>query len=83
MAFSEIIRFILSPHRKSEFLKLREYLSHQGIKEQYFGHLFAPPTAALPVEKDELCWVIRRFSLWSIVYTLPMLKFLSRVAGTF
>ncbi|PMD33623.1 hypothetical protein L207DRAFT_142509 [Hyaloscypha variabilis F] len=58
MAFSEIIRFVLLHHRKSEFLKLREYLKLHGVKEQYFGNMIAPPTAALPVRKDEMCWVI-------------------------
>ncbi|KAF4634106.1 hypothetical protein G7Y89_g4006 [Cudoniella acicularis] len=60
MALFEIIRFVLPLHRKPDFVKLREYLSLSGgVKDQYFGGLFAPPTAALPVKKDEMCWVIQ------------------------
>jgi hypothetical protein len=70
MAFSEIIRFVLLHHRKSEFLKLREYLKLHGVKEQYFGNMIAPPTAALPVRKDEMCWVIRTCSPLLFLHTV-------------
>ena len=58
MAFSEILRFVLPHHRQTEFLQLRNFVSLNGVKEQYFGNLIAPANAALPVGKDEMCWVI-------------------------
>jgi hypothetical protein len=62
MALSEIIRFVLPSHRTSDFFKLRQHLSlYGGVKYQYFGNLLAPSAAALPIKKDEKCWVIRTF----------------------
>lgn len=63
MALFEIVRFVLPLCQKSDFAKLREYLSfHGGIRDQYFGDMIAPSNAALPIKTNEVCWAIRTFS---------------------
>jgi hypothetical protein len=56
MALSEIVRFVLSSHRTSDFAKLREYLPiYGGIKDQYYGPMASPSASALPIKKHEMC----------------------------
>jgi len=72
MALSEIIRFILPSSATSEFVKLREYISlYGGVRDQYYGRMVAPANAALPIKKDEVCWVIRPFLIASLVLYKP------------
>lgn len=82
MVLSEIFRFVLPSHRNSDFLKLRVYLSlYGGIQDQYFGYMIAPSVAALPIRKQEMCWVIRMHPRRSMLYIFQSLTIPCRVAA--
>jgi len=80
MAISEIIRFTLSSTLVPEFTQLRNFVARNyNVKNQYFGYMIAPKNAALPIKKDEMCWVIRSLSN-PLVLKLALIPLIRRMA---
>jgi hypothetical protein len=71
---SQIIRFALPPPltiSAPEFLKLRQNATAAGAIAQYFGYTIPTQVAALPKQKNEVCWTIR---MWTVATSLPSVR---------